>query len=87
MAKIIKSMLTTIDNPFNPFDNFDDWYVYDQDNHHFSCERLAETINDDLDDSNEVEQIKITESAIDYIVKNDPLHKFTKVQKVCEIDA
>ena len=22
-------MLTTIDNPFNPFTNFDDWYAFD----------------------------------------------------------
>ena len=24
-------MLTTVDNPFNPFNNFDKWYEYDRD--------------------------------------------------------
>lgn len=86
MAQIIKSMLTTVDNPFNPFENFDDWYIFDQDKRHFCCERLAEVVGSDLKDSNEIEQIAITESAIDYIVDNDLLGNFVKVQKVCEID-
>lgn len=25
-----KAMLSTIDNPFNPFDNFDEWMAYDE---------------------------------------------------------
>ncbi len=85
MEKIIVSLLTTEDNPFDPFDDFENWYIYDQDHHHFCCEKLAEKVGD-LNDSNEVEKIKITESAIDYIVTNDMLHKYKKVQKVCEID-
>jgi hypothetical protein len=24
-------MLTTVDNPWNPFTNYDEWYTYDQD--------------------------------------------------------
>ena len=85
MEKIIVSMLTTVDNPYNPFDNFNDWYRFDQDHHHYCCERLAEKVGD-LPDSNEVEKIKITESAIDYIVANDMLNKYQKVQRLCEID-
>lgn len=85
MAKIIKSMLTTVDNPYNPFDNFDDWYRYDQDHHHFSCERLAQVV-DDSKDLTEIEEIVMTENAINYIVSNDLLGKYVKVQKLCEID-
>lgn len=25
-----KAMLSTIDNPFNPFENFDEWMAYDE---------------------------------------------------------
>lgn len=85
MAQIIKSMLTTVDNPFNPFDNFDDWYMFDQDNHHFSCEKLAEIVGE-TDDCTELDEIRITESAIDYIVSNDLTEGYTKVQKLCEIE-
>jgi len=85
MAKIIKSMLTTVDNPFDPFDDFDNWYSFDQDKKHFSCERLAEIVPD-LNDSNEVEQIRITESAINKIVSDDLTEGFIKVQRVCDIE-
>ena len=85
MEKIIESMLTTVDNPYNPFENFEDWYIYDQDHRHFCCERLAEVVGD-LKDSNEVESIKITESAINFIVANDVLGKYAKVQRLCEIE-
>lgn len=26
---MIESMLTTVDNPFDPFDQYDEWYAYD----------------------------------------------------------
>ena len=85
MEQIIESMLTTVDNPYNPFVNFDDWYRYDRDHKHYCRERLAEVVGD-LKDSNEVEKIKIAESAINYIVANDVLGKYAKVQRLCEIE-
>lgn len=85
MEQIIESMLTTVDNPYNPFINFDDWYRYDRDHKHYCCERLAEVVGD-LKDSNEVEKIKIAESAINYIIANDVLGKYAKVQRLCEIE-
>jgi len=27
---MIEYMLSTIDNPYNPFTNFDDWFAYDE---------------------------------------------------------
>lgn len=78
-------MLTTFDNPYNPFDNFDDWYRYDCDNHYDSCGLLARQIGNVLDDSMPTEEIKVTESAIDEIVRNDVLNRYTKVQKLLPV--
>lgn len=36
-----KVMLTTIDNPFDPFTQWDDWYFYDLSQGYNTCERLA----------------------------------------------
>ena len=34
-------MLTTIDNPYDPFDQFDEWYSYDMDAGYNTCAYLA----------------------------------------------
>ena len=46
------TFLTTTDNPYNPFTQFDQWYTYDCDKGYMTCSlvaRLAKT-NDSLSD-------------------------------------
>ena len=72
-------MLSTIDNPFNPFENFEEWYRYDMDKGWNSSGRLARIakLSDDMSD----EEIEFeTEKAIDEIIKNDFLNIFIKVR-------
>ena len=78
MAK--QSMLTTIDNPFDPFDQFDDWYVFDVVNGHHCCElvgEFAQTSNElsDFDNTMAIDR------AIDAIIKEDVLNIYKKVTK------
>ena len=61
-------MLTTIDNPFNPFTQWDEWKRYDEDKKHFTCNYLARIAKTSDDLSDEVND-KIIEDAIDEIVK------------------
>ena len=37
MEKYREAMLTTIDNPYNPFTEFDKWYMYDVEHGYNSC--------------------------------------------------
>lgn len=74
----MKSMLTTFDNPFDPFDEFDSWYRFDTDKGYNSCsflDRIALT-SDQLSD---FENEKEIERAIDEIIKYDPFNIYTKV--------
>ena len=74
----MKSMLTTFDNPFDPFDEFDSWYRFDVDKGYNSCsflDRIART-SDQLSD---FENEKEIERAIDEIIIYDPLNIYTKV--------
>lgn len=74
----MKSMLTTFDNPFDPFDEFDSWYRFDVDKGYNSCsflDRIART-SDQLSD---FENEKEIERAINEIIKYDPLNIYTKV--------
>ena len=71
-------MLTTIDNPFNPFDDFDSWFLFDVEKGYYSCSRLARITNNS-NDLTELEERKDLERAIDEIVRNDPTNLYTKV--------
>jgi hypothetical protein len=72
-------MLSTKDNPYNPFENFDEWYRYDMDQGWDSSGRLARIakLSDDMSD----EEVDLeTERAIDEIIKHDFLNIFIKVR-------
>ena len=65
-------MLTTKDNPYSPFDQFDLWQLYDIEMGYQTCERLGKIIQLE-DDMSEKEKEEAMDQAIDEIVKNDPL--------------
>lgn len=75
MAKV---MLTTIDNPFDPFNQFDSWFSYDTDKGYGTCSylaRIARTSDQLTDAENERE----VERAIDEILKYDFAKMYKKV--------
>lgn len=72
-------MLSTIDNPFDPFEQFASWLLFDKEKSHNSCEILARTVRLS-DDMTEKEVNEETERAIDEIIKFDPLNIFIKVR-------
>ena len=61
-------MLTTIDNPFDPFTQWDDWKRFDEHMKYYTCSylaRIAKTSDDLSDEDNEREIAR----AIDEIVR------------------
>lgn len=73
-----KYAITTIDNPYDPFNQFDSWYMFDLDHGYNSCsylDRIAKT-SDSLSDKENDEEI---ERAIDEIIKFDPFNIYKKV--------
>lgn len=74
------AFITTVDNPYDPCDQFDQWYQYDMDMGYNSCaylDRIAKTSPALSDKENEQE----IERAIDEIVRFDPLNLYAKVMK------
>lgn len=84
MAK--EYMLSTLDNPYNPFEQFASWLRYDKDFGYNCCERVAR-VAQVSDDMSELEIDLETERAIDEIVKYDILGVYVKVtpETVCPI--
>ena len=76
----IECRLTTIDNPFDPFTQFDDWFVYDVGQGYNSCGLLARVSNT-TPDLTEDEYNQEVERAIDEIVRNDFRDIYIKVKK------
>jgi len=68
IGPMAESMLTTIDNPFNPFTQFDEWYAYDESKGYHSCSYLARIakLSNELSPADEAVAI---ESAINEIVQ------------------
>ena len=73
-------MLTTIDNPFDPFEQFTSWMLFDKEKGYDSSERLMRiaNISDDMTQKEVDEEI---ERAIDEIIKYDFMNIYIKVKK------
>ena len=65
-----KYMLTTFDNPFNPFVDFSSWYMFDCEMQHNTCGRLARLVDIDSE-MTEREVNAEKERVMDFIVQYD----------------
>lgn len=78
MAKIVA--LTTSDNPYSPFDEFDKWFMFDNDHGYNSCSYLAR-IAKTSDALTPQENDTVLEEAIDDIIRLDFSEIYRKVYK------
>jgi len=73
-----KCMLTTFDNPYNPFEQFTSWFLFDVEKGYNTCAylgRIARTSDQLSEEENELE----IERAIDEIIKYDFRNIYKKV--------
>ena len=71
-------MLTTFDNPYNPFEQFSSWFLFDLEKGYNSCAylgRIARTSDQLSEEENDLE----VERAIDEIIKYDFRNIYKKV--------
>ena len=73
----MKVMLTTIDNPFDPIEDFKNWFSFDIEKGYNSCaylSRIAKTSD------------SLTEEDVEYLIHLDKgmRKKIEKMQKLCE---
>lgn len=70
--------LTTFDNPYDPFEQFSDWFLFDVEKGYNTCAylaRIAYTSDQFSDEENERE----IERAIDEIIQYDFMNIYKKV--------
>lgn len=73
-------MLTTFDNPYNPFDDFTKWWLWDVTHGYNSCALLAR-VSGNKDELTDEEQSASIEKAIDSIIDCDFFHVYKKVKR------
>lgn len=73
-----KVNITTIDNPFDPFDDFASWFMFDVEKGYYTSSKVARLtkLTDDMTEKEENEEV---ERAIDRLIEIDPLDIYIKV--------
>lgn len=72
-------MLTTVDNPFNPFTEYNAWFGWDVAAGYHTTEFLARIVRTS-DDLSEADQAQAIETGIEEIVRENLLGVYTKVE-------
>lgn len=80
---MIESLVTTIDNPYDPFTEFDSWYGYDSYMGYHTPEFLARVLVSS-DDLSEPDQKLALDRAVDEIVEENVLGIYVKVTREVE---
>jgi len=89
--KSLACAITTVDNPYDPFVQFDAWYNFDVNRKHTHADEMYVdccsildrylTITDNMSDS---EQIAAIEDAINEVIKYDVNNVYIKVKREIE---
>ena len=63
-----KCMLTTVDNPFDPFEQFTSWFMFDEEKGYHTCSylgRIARTSDQLSEEENELENTILVSNLMD----------------------
>jgi hypothetical protein len=73
-------MLTTVDNPYNPYDDITSWFMFDVEKGYYSCSLLARVaqFEDNMSSTEVDEEIS---RAIEEIIFYDETGLYTKAYK------
>ena len=77
---ITECTLTTFDNPYDPFEQFNQWFLFDVEKGYDTCSLLGRIANF-TDDMTQRERDIENERAIDEIIKYDFENKYKKVRR------
>ena len=74
----VECMITTLDNPYNPFTQYDEWYALDEARGYHSTGLLARYVysSDDLSDADQTNAIQ---TGIDDLIRENPYGMYRKV--------
>ena len=72
--------LTTFDNPYDPFEQFTSWYMFDCEKGYNTCSKIARLVNI-TDEMSSVEVQREEERVIDRLIELDFMNIYKKVHR------
>jgi hypothetical protein len=79
-------LLSTKDNPFNPYTQWNEWYAYDERMGYHTSGLLARVIVTSDDLSEEDQRLAYAEAA-DFIIENLNKELYVKIPRASEVEA
>ena len=82
-------MLTTFDNPFDPFEDFTSWFCFDASKGYNSCgilARILDTFDIEFDELTEKEESAVIEQAIDAWISVNPFNNYKKATRIDNVN-
>ena len=79
-------MLTTVDNPYNPFEQFAQWDLYDKEQGHETCSLIARLSQLSYDMTQKEENDEY-DRVVELIIQRDPFDKYKKFYKTDDENA
>ncbi len=76
----MKIAVTTIDNPYDPIDQFDEWYAFDRQHDYRTCERLA-ILCKSFDYMSALDEQQAVEDAVDRLCELNPIGLYKKIKR------
>lgn len=76
----MKFALTTKDNPFNPFKEFDLWFGFDE-SKGYNCSGLVARVAGTTIELTDGDNDRVIEDAIDFIIESHPGGAYKKLSK------
>ena len=77
---MVLHMLTTVDNLFDPFSQFDEWYAFDEAAGYYTSGYLARIVKTS-DELSEADQDLAQELAIEEIIRENPAGPWVRVSQ------
>lgn len=81
-----ESMITTVDNPFDPFTDWDEWYAFDT-RHGYNTSGYLARIVITSDELSDLDQEQAIERAIDEIIEMHAGGLYKKVKREVKEDS
>ena len=73
-------LLTTTDNPYDPFEDFSKWDAFDREKGHNTCDLIGR-LSQLSDDMTQREEEAEYDRVVDFIIYHDPHDKYKKIYR------